>query len=92
MAHNLTSTQLHKLRLAHTQYPKAPEFHPSYGTAGFRSLAERLPSTVYRYDRSRPSLHATMRTALKQSCTLDQLQLRIAFAALSRVTLGASKG
>ncbi|KAA6429916.1 MAG: phosphoacetylglucosamine mutase-like [Trebouxia sp. A1-2] len=48
MAHNLTSTQLHKLRLAHTQYPKAPEFNPSYGTAGFRSLAERLPSTVYR--------------------------------------------
>lgn len=48
MTHDLTSTQLHKLRLAHTQYPKAPEFYPSYGTAGFRSLAERLPSTMYR--------------------------------------------
>lgn len=29
-------------------YPKPSNFKPDYGTAGFRSLAENLPSTVFR--------------------------------------------
>jgi hypothetical protein len=30
-------------------FPKPRDFSPSYGTAGFRSLASLLPSTVFRW-------------------------------------------
>lgn len=33
---------------ASTQRPKPESFHPSYGTAGFRSKAHLLPSTIFR--------------------------------------------
>lgn len=40
---------LDALRHGEALYPKPIPFTPTYGTAGFRALAERLPSTVYRF-------------------------------------------
>ena len=48
MAQALQAAQLQRVMKGDTQYPKPLDFHPSYGTAGFRSVADRLPSTVYR--------------------------------------------
>ncbi|KAK9807569.1 hypothetical protein WJX72_002994 [[Myrmecia] bisecta] len=39
---------LSQLQAASKQYPKSPDFTPSYGTAGFRAAAALLPSTVFR--------------------------------------------
>ncbi|GIL79619.1 hypothetical protein Vretimale_12321 [Volvox reticuliferus] len=36
------------VRKASSDYPKPADFHPSYGTAGFRSKATLLSSTVFR--------------------------------------------
>lgn len=36
------------LMAACAAYPKPADFHPSYGTAGFRAEASLLPSTVFR--------------------------------------------
>lgn len=44
----MLSTHLERLRLGDAQHPKPIHFAPAYGTAGFRALAERLPSTMYR--------------------------------------------
>ena len=49
MAQVLQAAQLQRIMTGDKQYPKPSDFHPSYGTAGFRSVADRLPSTVYRY-------------------------------------------
>ena len=38
-------------------YPLLEEAKPSYGTAGFRSRAELLPSTLFRYVKLR-TVHA----------------------------------
>lgn len=49
MAQALQAAQLQSVLAGDRQYPKPSDFHPSYGTAGFRAVADRLPSTVYRY-------------------------------------------
>ena len=49
MAQALQAAQLQRVMTGEKRYPKPSDFHPSYGTAGFRSVADRLPSTVYRY-------------------------------------------
>ncbi|KAL3138406.1 hypothetical protein ABBQ32_006202 [Trebouxia sp. C0010 RCD-2024] len=48
MAQALQAAQLQSVLAGDRQYPKPSDFHPSYGTAGFRAVADRLPSTVYR--------------------------------------------
>ncbi|KAK9839856.1 hypothetical protein WJX81_006690 [Elliptochloris bilobata] len=37
-----------ELKAASARYPKPPDLTPAYGTAGFRALADLLPSTVFR--------------------------------------------
>ena len=49
MTQALQPAQLQHMLNGDRLYPKPADFYPSYGTAGFRSVAERLPSTVYRY-------------------------------------------
>lgn len=65
MAQALQAAQLQRVMTGDKQYPKPPDFHPSYGTAGFRSVADRLPSTVYRYF---PLIHRPILLVLCHSC------------------------
>jgi phosphoacetylglucosamine mutase len=39
---------LERVQKASAAYPKPPGYKPSYGTAGFRTEASKLPSTVFR--------------------------------------------
>ena len=41
------------------QFPKPPDFQPSYGTAGFRSEAALLASTVFRWQPPSPLYSST---------------------------------
>ena len=79
MAQALQAAQLQRVMIGDKQYPKPSDLHPSYGTAGFRSVADRLPSTVYRY----------LNLTRSSMCSFGRLCFLNASAALSYVTTDA---
>lgn len=50
---------------ASSKFPKPLDFHPSYGTAGFRAEAAVLPSTFFRFVKNLIFVHRGLPTAVK---------------------------